>query len=254
MGPPVPDPRGLPGNPRGPLSPTSSGQTRSGAELTAHSSAPAPTCDLCAEPGAAHLGGCRPGPGPPAGSQTPRGQRGRDASARGFRSSRRSVFSSVYLALSFLREGGGCPSPLAEPWIRPRINPRMGGGPFVPLPDVPPGLSADGFRPGWQTFPAPSRPSRGKGPSAKRGAEMQLQRGLAAGRRAISRGLLPFRVQLRLPRFPSPPRFQAPSSSRAAARDLGSSDSLRRVSDRPSRFKTRCPSRPESYLSWKRKP
>lgn len=137
----------------------------SGAELAAHSSAPAPTCGLCAEPGAALLGGCRPGPGPLRAARLSRWHWGRGARRLHARIPvpRPSAFSSVYLALSFPQEGGGCRIPWLSPGSAKELNRGWGGGPFVPWPDIPPGLSADGCRPGWQTVPAPSRPSRGKG-------------------------------------------------------------------------------------------
>lgn len=157
----------------------------------------------------------------------------------------------------FLR---GCPTPGREAGV-----PRQLQGPGAPQKEVRGGELEPAVTTAAQICPAQERQ---QGPGLMSGEEAVLWKALGWGSSnhrfrdnrncthcgAISRGLLPFRVQLRLPRFPSPPRFQAPSSSRAAARDLGGSDSLRRVSDRPSRFKTRCPSRPESYLSWKRKP
>ena len=90
---------------------------------------------------------------------------------------------------------------------------------------------------------------------------MQLLRGLAAGRRAISPDLLPFRVQLRplgtgtspLPSFPFPPPFGGPSSPRAAG-DLAGSDSRDSSAASPAVQvqKTLCQSGPEFYLGWKR--
>lgn len=173
-GPPAPDLCGLPGNPRGSLSAHEFRGTRGAAGSrpptarlllppAASARAPGLRSSVTANCGRA-LRGCHTRPGP--------GAARRDAHARGFRASFHSAnggperFASrgaPSTGLSLPREGGGCPVPWLSPGPTEKLTQRRGGGPFVPLPDVPPGLSADGFRPNLQTFPAPSRPSRGKG-------------------------------------------------------------------------------------------
>lgn len=133
----------------------------------------------------------------------------------------RSRSPSVYAVSSALspREGKGHSIPRLSPGPAEELKPGVWRRPFVPLPDALPRLSADGCWPGLQSFPAPSRPSRGKGLN-RRVILLTACRGnaaakrISAGRRAIGRALLPFRAQLRPPRArPSPrPGFRIPSA------------------------------------------
>lgn len=195
--PPSPAPRGLPGHPRGHL-------------------------ERPRVPDPPRSGGCRPPPLRYAASSFPepralrmRGRPGRGASSAagalcaGGCGVGHLVFSVASSAL-VVPGGQATPSPDRLPGPAEE-QPGVAEGPFVPLPDALPRLSADGFWPGLQSFPAPSRPSRGKGLNGRvilltawRGNAAAKR--ISAGRRAIVGPLLPFRhAQLRPPRARSSP-------------------------------------------------
>lgn len=76
----------------------------------------------------------------------------------------------------------GTPPPAQTLGSAEELNRESDGGSFVPPPDVPPGLSADGFRLSLQTFPAPFSPRRGRG-LAGRVILLTAWRGNAAAKR-----------------------------------------------------------------------